>query len=98
MMRYRSLGSPIVRSGVVRPVQPVETLGEIGLEILDVLQADMDAQDVLVLGPRYGGPVVVGMSRDHQALVAAPARAHAEDVHAVEHGGQRVAAVAVAQG
>ena len=38
------------------------------------------------------------MGRDHQALVAAPARAHAEDVHAVEHRGQRVAAVAVAQG
>ena len=92
-MRKRAPGS-----GVVCPVQPVEALGEVGLEILDVLQANVNAQDVLVLRPRHGGAVVVGMGGDHQALVAAPARAHAEDVHAVEHGGERVAAKAVAQG
>src|SRR5262245_5333989 len=70
-------------SGVVRPVQPVEALGEVGLEILDVLQPNMDAQQVLALGPRHGGAVLVGMGGDQQALVAAPARTHAEDVHAV---------------
>src|SRR5260370_34647093 len=84
-------------SGVVRPVQPVEALGEVALQILDVLEADMDAQQVLALRPRHGGAVLVGMGRDHQALIAAPACAHAEDVHAVQHPPQRVLSVAVAQ-
>jgi hypothetical protein len=38
------------------------------------------------------------MGGDHQAFIAAPARAHAEDVHAVQHRRQSVLAVAVAQG
>ena len=57
----------------------------------------MHAQQLLALGPRHGGAVLVGMGRDHEALVAAPACAHAEDVHAVEHGGDRRALDAVAQ-
>src|SRR5215207_6303827 len=47
-------------SGVVRAVQSLEALGEVGLEILDVLQPDMDAQQVLALGSRHGGAVLVG--------------------------------------
>src|SRR5580704_6906665 len=106
--RYREMSTDFSRistmrirtarvSGVVRPVQPVEALGEVGLQILDVLEADMDAQQVLAVRPRHGGAVLVGMGRDHQAFVAAPARAHAEDVHAVQHRRQRILAVAVAQ-
>src|SRR5258708_14417385 len=83
-------------SSVVRPVQPVEALGEIRLQVLDVLQPDMDAQDVLAVGPRHGGAIVAGMGGDHQALVAAPRGAHAEDVHAVEHGGERTPPVTIA--
>ena len=45
---------------VVRPVQPFEAFGQVGLEILDVLEADMDAQHVLVLGPRHGRAVLSG--------------------------------------
>ena len=37
-------------SGVVRPIESLEALGKVGLEILDVLEPDMDAQHVLAFG------------------------------------------------
>src|SRR5260370_40092793 len=59
-------------SGVVRPVQPVEALGEVALQILDVLEADMDAQQVLSLRPRHGGAVLVGWGRGRRGVTTRP--------------------------
>src|SRR5436190_2447267 len=59
-------------SGVMRPIKPLEALGEVGLEVLDILQPDMDAQHLLARGPRHGAAVVVWMGWNHQAFVATP--------------------------
>ena len=79
-------------------VQSLEAFGKIGLQVLDVLQADVHAQKMLAGRPRYSGPIVIRMGGDHQAFVATPARSHAEDIHAVQHGRQCIAAISVAQG
>ena len=63
---------------------------EIGDEIVHVLEPGMEAQHRPV-APRHRGAQPLGMDRQDQALEPAPARAHAEKLHAVEHGGDAAA-------
>src|SRR5215475_11179311 len=67
-----------------RRVQPLEAGVEIGDEIVDILEPGMEAQTRPAV-PGRGAAQPLGMGRQHEALEAAPARAHAVEFVAVEH-------------
>src|SRR5258708_35504128 len=77
--------SVLFLASACRP-QPLEAAREVIDEIVDILEPGMDAQRRTGLAPRLGGAQLLRMARDDQALEAAPGIAHAEEVHAVEHG------------
>ena len=58
--------------------------GEIGRQVFDLLQADMEAQRRSPGSPFRGGAIARAIERDHQALVSAPRKAHAEQLERIE--------------
>ena len=66
-----------------------ERRGQIGLEVVDVLEPDMEPEHVArcrPISPRCGS---FGMDRQAKALIAAPGPAHAEQLEAIDHRRQR---------
>src|SRR5258708_29687992 len=70
-------------------VEPLEAAREVVDEVVDILEPGMDAQGRAGLAPGLGGAQLLRVARDDQALEAAPGIAHAEELHAVEHGFDR---------
>src|SRR5688572_21260933 len=69
--------------------QPFQPRGEVGLQVVDIFEADMEA-DERALEFLRERPVIV--CRQDQALEPAPGIAQAEMLHAVEHGGNGLVA------
>src|SRR5688500_7789645 len=65
-------------------VQALEALGEIGLEIIWVLQADVKAHAQRLLMPSRAPAHI---ERRDQAFITTPRIAHSEQFQSVEHGG-----------
>src|SRR5689334_23472828 len=72
-------------NGSARRREAGEAALEVGDEIGQVLEPGMEADDRPAL-PARRGPVPLGVDRQDEAFEAAPARADAEQLHAVEHG------------
>src|SRR5262249_36612286 len=68
-------------------VEPGKARVEIGLQILDVLETDMQAKCRSFRLPCGGGAVVLWVERKDQALETAPGIAHTEQAEAIEHRG-----------
>ncbi len=59
-------------------LQRRKTALEIGLEVVDILQADVEPQRRAAGGPFGRGAIFIAVERDDEALEAAPGKAHAE--------------------
>ncbi|HTN64315.1 MAG TPA: hypothetical protein VL147_22625, partial [Devosia sp.] len=70
--------------GLGRP-HPFESGLDLGDQILRILQADMNANRLAIGVPLRCRTIDCGIAGNHQAFVAAPTGAHAEQFEAIEH-------------
>src|SRR3954469_17036669 len=62
---------------------------EVGLEVVEVLEPDVQSQRWTGRLPLGRGPIARTIERNDQALEAAPGKAHPEQLEPVEHGRER---------
>ena len=81
----------------VRFPQARETCIEIGLEVVQILQPDMEPQGVAAGIPGRCRAVGRAVERNDEALETTPGIAHPEQLEAVEHGGERPVGTGLAE-
>ena len=90
-----SLPLPLSRARgflTLRRRQPLERFGQVGLQVVEIFQAGMEAQLYAGLPAALGAGGQVE-ARDDQRFEAAPAPAHPEQAHPLDHrgdGGPRI--------
>ena len=74
----------LIRDAALRR-EPREARGQVGDQVVRVLEPDGKPQARPARVPRRGRLHALRIDRDDEALEAAPAPAHAEEAHAIEH-------------